>query len=290
MASNRSDQEWTEIISKAQTAVTSILNDAKRTTTAKLDGPVSKYIDHTLLKLDATASQIDGLCAEAKTERFATVCVRRDFVARAKANLRGTDVGIACVVGFHEGTQSAESKVAEAEEAIRDGASELDAVLNRDVLKAGRYGEVYGELVALREVARRPVLVKVILETSQLSVDEVVAASVLAGYAGLDFIKTSTGFCGRGASLEDVRLMSAVARYLEEQGVGPRNGEGMVVRMRVKAAGGVRGIGDAVRMVEAGATRIGTSSGMKIVEGEGEEKDGERKIGETSMANGEGGY
>lgn len=288
MPSNRTNSEWTHIISRAQTAVKS--TNQPSTPVAKLLAPISTYIDHTLLKLDATEAQIDALCTEAVTEGFATVCVRGNFVSRAKAALKGSEVGIACVVGFHEGTQSTESKVGEARRAVGDGASEVDGVMNWGWLKEGRYGEVYSELEAIREGVGKMVVVKIIFETSQLSEDEVIAASVLAGYAGLDFIKTSTGFCGRGAIVEDVRLMSAAAGYLEEQGIGSVDMNGKVKRMRVKAAGGVRGFGDAVKMIEAGASRIGTSSGMKIMEEDKAARKGEGMSGDTVVANGEGGY
>lgn len=291
MSLNLTNAEWQEIISQAQKSIqSSDINDTS--IASQFSGQISRCIDHTLLKLDATESQIDALCQEALAENFATVCVRQKFVARAKSALKGSDVGIACVVGFHEGTQSTESKVEEARCAIEDGASELDAVLNRGLLKEGKYDAVFEELSAIREVASHPVLMKVILETSQLDRDEVIAACLVAGYAGVDFVKTSTGFCGRGASLEDVQLMGAVAGWLYEKGVGPKDGSGKVVRMSVKAAGGVKGFEDAVKMVEAGASRIGTSSGTKIVQREREGLNRKEKStgGDVDKTNGPNGY
>ena len=127
---------------------------------------------------------------------------------------------------------------------------------------------VFEELRTLRGVStpEERVVMKVILETSQLAEDDVIAACTLAGYAGWDFVKTSTGFLGRGASLDDVRVMDAVAEYLHQRGVGPNDGHGRTVKMKVKASGGVKSYEDAMKMIKAGATRIGTSSGMKIVQ------------------------
>jgi deoxyribose-phosphate aldolase len=185
--------------------------------------------------------------------------VRLPFVTHAVQSLPsdGT-IKVACVIGFHEGTQSTSSKVEEARSAIEAGASELDAVLNRELLQAGKYDAVYNELKQLRELAPpEKVVMKLILETSQLSREEIIKASVLAHTAGFDFIKTSTGFCGRGASKEDVILMRACAVYLAST-------DGKL--MKVKASGGVRGYEDARTMIELGAERIGASSGVKIVE------------------------
>jgi deoxyribose-phosphate aldolase len=162
------------------------------------------------------------------------------------------------VIGFHEGTQSTFSKVEEARQAIAEGASELDVVLNRELLQSGQYQQVYDELKQLRNLAPpEKVVLKLILETSQLSEEEVIKAAVIAHKANFDFIKTSTGFCGRGASKDDVILMRACALYLAGTGGN---------LMKVKASGGVRGYEDARTMIELGAERIGASSGVKIVE------------------------
>ena len=200
-------------------------------------------------------------------------------------------VALACVVGFHEGSAPVPAKVAEAQRAVADGADELDVVLNRAPLVAGALEDVFAELRALRHAAGEEVLLKLILETSQLAPELVVAACVLAGYAGCDFVKTSTGFCGRGANVEDVLLMSAVAEYLERQGVGRRDGEERLVRMKVKASGGIRSYVGAVRMIEAGAQRIGTSSAIEIVQEEKEATIGEeRSTGIEVASKGENDY
>jgi len=204
-----------------------------------------------------------------------TVCVRQNHVSRATSQLKGAKVGVACVIGFHEGTQGLDVKVREVRAALDAGATELDVVLNRDHLLSRDYAAVFEELRTLRGVSMRgkveeeedeAVVMKLILETSQLGEDDVIAACVLAGYAGWDFVKTSTGFLGRGASLEDVRVMDAVAEYLHRQGVGPKDGHSSTVKVKVKASGGVRTYKDAVKMIGAGAMRIGTSNGMKIVQ------------------------
>jgi deoxyribose-phosphate aldolase len=180
-------------------------------------------------------------------------------------------VKVGCAIGFHEGTYSTAAKVAESQEAIAAGASELDVVLNRETLQSGDLAAVYEELKALRAVAPPPVTLKLILETSQLSKEEIIAASVLAGYAGFDFIKTSTGFCGGGATVEDVLLMSKVADVVSQRDdLGDFKGK----KMKVKASGGVRSLEDAKQMIEAGAERIGTSGGIKIMKdflGDGED-------------------
>ncbi|KAF2089960.1 deoxyribose-phosphate aldolase [Saccharata proteae CBS 121410] len=214
----------------------------------------AKTIDHTLLKLDTTVAQIDSLCDEARRERFATVCVRLNHVARAVSNLKGCDVGVACVVGFHEGTQSTSVKVKEAEEAIYLGASELDIVINYPILLNKDYESIFAELATLRTAVPKAPL-KLIIETSQLGRKDVIAATCIASTARFDCVKTSTGFNGRGASVEDVRLMTAIIRALGKED-----------HMWVKASGGIRGLEDAKRMLEAGAARLGSSSGVWIMQ------------------------
>ncbi|KAF2146231.1 uncharacterized protein K452DRAFT_324236 [Aplosporella prunicola CBS 121167] len=218
---------------------------------------LAKTIDHTLLKLEATLPQIDGLCDEARRERFATVCVRLQHVARAISNLKGSGVGVACVVGFHEGTYDTNIKLVEAQEAVRLGATELDIVINHPQLIAHTYEPIYKELAALRTALPAPTTLKLILETSQLSPLDIIAGTCLAAAARLDCVKTSTGFCGRGASVADVRLMAAAVDALAVSGAAG---------MFVKASGGVRGLGDARTMLAAGAERIGTSSGVWIMQ------------------------
>ncbi|KAF4310406.1 Deoxyribose-phosphate aldolase/phospho-2-dehydro-3-deoxyheptonate aldolase [Botryosphaeria dothidea] len=217
---------------------------------------LAKTVDHTLLKLDATEAQIDALCEEAKKDKFATVCVRLNFVPRAVSNLKGTGVGVACVVGFHEGTYTTEEKVKEATNAVAAGASELDVVINYPQLLAKKYAAVYTELITLR-AATLPTPIKLILETSQLASSDIVAATTLAAYAGIDCVKTSTGFNGRGATVEDVRTMVGAIKA-----IGRSEGK---ERMWVKASGGVRGLESARKVLLAGAERIGTSSGVPIL-------------------------
>lgn len=157
---------------------------------------------------------------------------------------------VACVVGFHEGTQSVEEKTTEAARAIDAGAKELDMVINHVLLRHKQYSEVYADIAAVRNVAPHPIILKVILETSQLSPREIIAGCKIAEVAGADYVKTSTGFNGQGATQENVRLMKSV--------VGGN--------MKVKASGGVKTVNDCVVMMEAGAERIGTSSGVSIME------------------------
>ncbi|KAJ5918220.1 hypothetical protein N7454_010595 [Penicillium verhagenii] len=213
---------------------------------------IPQLIDHTLLAESAEESQIDVLCTEAKEYEFATVCVRLNHVARAAANLKDTKVGVACVVGFPEGTHDTKEKVREAIEAVSQGATELDMVINYHKLKDGGYTAVYNDIMAVRAAAPSPTKLKAILETSQLNRDQLIAAAIIACTARVDFIKTSTGFCGPGADLQSVQIMHVVSE-LCFSGV------------LVKASGGIRTASDCLRMLKAGAMRIGTSSGVKIM-------------------------
>ena len=210
----------------------------------------AKTIDHTLLKTDVTEAQIDALCDEARSYDFASVCVRLPWVQRAVQNLQGSPVRVACVVGFHEGTQATSDKVSESANAVKAGASELDMVLNWHKLKDDQYDEVYEDIVAVRKAAPSQVALKVILETSQLSHAQIIAGCVIVEAAGAQFVKTSTGFCGQGATVDNVTLMKAV--------VGSR--------LEVKASGGIKTSKDCRAMLEAGASRIGASSGKQIVD------------------------
>jgi deoxyribose-phosphate aldolase len=246
-----------------------------------------------------------------------SVCVRLTWVQRCVSNLRGSDVLVACVVGFHEGTQDTYSKLREARAAVQAGALELDVVLNHSLLTKHNnnkraaapakinvisskdsaidsitaantaanaasstggeddedddvipdYSAIYRELASIRSLCPSPVTLKLILETSQLTSSQILAASHLAAAASFDFIKTSTGFNGHGATLPHVQLMVAAAEYLAARGVGRR-------KMQVKASGGVRDLDSAVKMLEAGATRLGTSSGLWIMQ------EARKKVGE----------
>ena len=212
---------------------------------------LNKYIDHTLLKQDATEQQIDRLLSEAREYGFASVCVNPCWVSHAKACLTDADVKVCTVVGFPLGATTSAVKAYETKEAIQNGADEIDMVINVGALKSGNADLVESDIRAVVE-ASGDKLVKVIIEACLLTNEEKVLACQLAQKAGADFVKTSTGFSSGGATLPDVQLM--------RQTVGPDMG--------VKAAGGARSYADAVAFVEAGATRIGTSSGVAILKGE----------------------
>ncbi|EKG11585.1 Deoxyribose-phosphate aldolase/phospho-2-dehydro-3-deoxyheptonate aldolase [Macrophomina phaseolina MS6] len=250
------DADWQKLAEEVQRKLVIDETAGKGLVSSLTLESLAKTVDHTLLKLDATEAQIDALCEEAKKDKFATVCVRLNWVPRAITNLEGTGVGVACVVGFHEGTYTTEEKVKEATDAVAAGASELDVVINYPQLLAKQYAAVYTELITLR-AATLPTPIKLILETSQLSTADIVAATTLAAYAGIDCVKTSTGFNGRGASVEDVRTMVGTIKA-----VGRDEGK---ERMWVKASGGVRGLESARAVLLAGAERIGTSSGVAIL-------------------------
>jgi deoxyribose-phosphate aldolase len=211
--------------------------------------PIDRLVDHTLLKPEATPGQIEQLCDEALEFQFAAVCVHSGFVGRVAARLSGSDIAPCSAVGFPFGTNLTSVKVYEARQAIAAGAREVDMVLPIGLLKAGEYDRVAEDLVDVTRAAHaQGALVKLILETALLSDEEKVAACMLAAGTGVDLVKTSTGFAGGGATEADVALMRQV--------VGDRLG--------VKAAGGIRTLDDARRMVAAGATRLGTSAGVNI--------------------------
>ena len=207
----------------------------------------AKFIDHTLLRPDATTDEIDALCDEAKEFSFASVCVNPSYVPSAVRRLGGA-VKVCTVVGFPLGATTPAVKSAEAREAITLGADEIDMVINIGALKSRRYGEFEADLRAVREATHGKIL-KVIIETSLLSREEKIRACVAAKDAGADFVKTSTGFGGGGASVEDIETM--------REAVGPAMG--------VKASGGIRDAKTAAAMIAAGATRLGTSAGVAIV-------------------------
>ena len=214
---------------------------------------IAALIDHTLLKPDATEEKIVNLCNEAAQYNFGAVCVNSYWVNTCVEILEGTDVQVAAVVGFPLGAMSTEAKVFETEDAIMQGATEIDMVINIGELKADELANVAHDIRQVVRIAHlHDVIVKVIIETCLLTEDEKATACLIAKAMGADFVKTSTGFGGGGATLEDVRLMRAV--------VGPEMG--------VKASGGVRSLADAQAMIAAGASRIGTSSGVKIVQEE----------------------
>ena len=214
---------------------------------------LARYIDHTLLRADATAKDIERLCAEAREHHFYAVCVNGSWVVQARHLLDGSAVKVATVVGFPLGATDSDTKRFETEAAIDNGAQEIDVVINLGRLKDGNYDYVLRELRDVAEAAdERPV--KVILETGLLTHEEKIRACRLVLDSGAQFVKTSTGFSSGGATIEDVELLREI--------VGEKFG--------VKAAGGIRDAPTALAMIEAGATRLGTSSGMAIVRGSAE--------------------
>ncbi|WP_394580003.1 deoxyribose-phosphate aldolase [Cytobacillus firmus] len=212
---------------------------------------VAKMIDHTLLKADATKGQIEKICAEAKEYNFASVCVNPTWVKLSSNLLNGTEVKVCTVIGFPLGASTPETKAFETKNAIENGATEVDMVINIGALKGGDNELVERDIRAVVDAAKGKALTKVIIETCLLTEEEKVRACELSVKAGADFVKTSTGFSTGGATAEDIALMRKT--------VGPDLG--------VKASGGVRSAEDAQKMIEAGATRIGASSGAAIVNG-----------------------
>ena len=209
---------------------------------------LNKYIDHTILKATASSADVQKLCAEAIEHEFYSVCVNGCYVADAKHLLQGTDVKVAAVVGFPLGAMTTAAKVFEAKEAVENGASEIDMVINIAKLKDGEFEFVENEIRQIKEAIGDNVL-KVIIETCYLTDEEKVKACELSLVAKADFVKTSTGFGTGGATYEDVKLMKSV--------VGDN--------AKVKASGGVRDKETAQKYVDLGAERLGTSSGIDIV-------------------------
>ena len=213
---------------------------------------VAKLIDHTLLKPDATASDVEKLCAEARQHGFFSVCVNPVFVPQVKGLLKGSSVKVCCVVGFPLGAQDPQIKLLEARKAIREGAQEVDMVVNVGALKGKDDALVLRDIRGVVEACKDGrALSKVILETSLLTDEEKVRACELSMKAGADYVKTSTGFSSGGATAEDIALMART--------VAPK-------KLGVKASGGVRTYADLLKMVKAGATRVGASASVKILE------------------------
>ncbi len=206
-------------------------------------------IDHTLLKPEATSAQIKQLCAEAKQFQFASVCIQPHFVAFAASELNNTSVKVCTVIGFPLGSNHTLVKVAETKQAIADGAHEIDMVINISWLKDHQDKQIIEEIRLIKQACGTKIL-KVILETCLLTEEEKIRACVLSQEAGADFVKTSTGFSTGGATIADITLMRKT--------VGPTLG--------VKASGGVKTLEDMKALVQAGATRIGTSSGVKLIQ------------------------
>lgn len=228
---------------------------------------LAKMIDHTLLKPDATQQEIAQLCFEARKYGFASVCINPTWVSLCAELLKGSPVKVCTVIGFPLGATSSETKAFETETAIRQGATEIDMVINIGALKARDLDTVAKDIRGVVNVAHaRGAIVKVIIETVLLADEEKTIASLLSKEAGADFVKTSTGFAGGGATVQDVTLM--------RKAVGPEMG--------VKASGGVRTFEDAESMIKAGATRIGASAGVKILQGPSGQPSAAREAGTTS--------
>lgn len=212
---------------------------------------MASWIDHTLLKAEATAEQVKNLCAEAREYRFATVCVNPAYVPLAAGLLKGARVGVCSVISFPLGAHLPTFKATETLQALEAGATEIDMVMNIGALKGGAYELVYEDIKAVAEVChQRNAHLKVILEMCYLTHSEKIIGCLLSKKAGADFVKTSTGFGPGGATAEDVSLMRRV--------VGPEMG--------VKAAGGIRTFKDALAMISAGANRLGASAGVSILQ------------------------
>ncbi len=246
--------EWRRSLeSRAAEIVGALTGPASGSDVEQLSGPaMAALIDHTVLKAEATSEQIVRACAEARDYRFASVCVNPCFTALVARELEDTDVDVCTVVGFPLGATFPEAKAYEAGAAIDAGATEIDMVLRIGALKAGDYVSVRDDIRAVVDTCHeRDALCKVIIETAYLTDTEKAVACLLIAEAGADFCKTSTGFGPAGATVEDVHLMRTV--------VGDARG--------VKAAGGVRTYQTAMDMVAAGASRIGASSGVAIVQG-----------------------
>ncbi|MEC5422210.1 deoxyribose-phosphate aldolase [Virgibacillus sp. C22-A2] len=216
-----------------------------------MNNELAKYIDHTQLKPDTSKEKITQIVNEAKKYRFASVCINPYWVSYCYENLKDTDVKVCTVIGFPLGATSTETKVFETKQATKDGATEIDMVINIGELKSNNDDAVKADIEAVVAAAKGDALTKVIIETALLTEEEKVRACNLAKDAGADFVKTSTGFSGGGATIEDIKLM--------RQTVGSEMG--------VKASGGVRDIEGTRAMIAAGATRIGASAGIDIIKG-----------------------
>ncbi|MBM6931212.1 deoxyribose-phosphate aldolase [[Clostridium] spiroforme] len=215
--------------------------------------PINKLIDHTLLKADATKAEVTQVLAEALKYDFASVCIQPCHVSYAAQYLKGSDVKVCTVIGFPLGANTSAVKAFETADAIQNGADEIDMVINIGALKDGQDETVLNDIVAVVQAAQDKT-VKVILETCLLSEEEIVKACQLCMQAKADFVKTSTGFSTGGATIENVRIMKAA---IDDT-------------MQVKAAGGIRTYEDLIKMVEAGASRIGTSAGCSIMQKKGD--------------------
>ena len=245
-----------ELIEKITQEVVARLQSAKvtpgSTANALLPSELARFIDHTLLKPEATEEQVNKLCDEAAKHHFYSVCVNSSWAEHCARRLGGTEVKVCAVVGFPLGAMDSRAKAFEARTAIANGADEIDMVMNVGAMKAKNLKLVREDMLSVRRACRTGIVLKVILETCMLTDEEKVLACQIAKDVEADFVKTSTGFNKSGATVADIALMRRT--------VGPKMG--------VKAAGGVRSYDDAVAMIGAGATRLGTSSGALIVSGQ----------------------
>ena len=209
---------------------------------------LNKYIDHTILKADATIEDINTLCAQANEYQFATICINPYYVSYAKTKLKDSDVKVCTVIGFPLGANTLLTKVFETEQVIEAGADEIDMVINIAALKNNNLDVVLQEIQAIRNVCEGKIL-KLIIETALLSEQEKIQACQLGLKANVDFIKTSTGFAGGGATIDDIKLIKSIVKN----------------KCKIKASGKVSSFQIAKEMIEAGASRIGTSKGVEIV-------------------------
>lgn len=212
---------------------------------------IERYLDHTVLKPESTDLDIQKACLDAKEYNFKAVCIQPMWVKYTADMLKGTDVNTCTVIGFPLGANTSDVKAYEAKQAVKDGAVEVDMVINIGAIKSEDFSLVHDDIKAVVDAVKGKAIVKVIIETCLLTENEKVRACEISKRAGADFVKTSTGFSTGGATVDDIKLM--------RETVGKEMG--------VKASGGVRSIEDAKAMIKAGATRIGTSNGVAIVEG-----------------------
>ncbi|MEG1312285.1 MAG: deoxyribose-phosphate aldolase [Romboutsia sp.] len=215
---------------------------------------IAQMIDHTVLKAVATTEDVKAICSEAKEYNFFSVCINPTHVALAKKELEGSDVAVCTVIGFPLGANTPQVKAFETKDAIKNGADEVDMVINIGALKDKNYDLVFEDIKAVVDAANKEALVKVIIETCYLTDEEKVKACELAVKAGTDFVKTSTGFGTGGSTPADIKLMR----------------ETVGINIGVKASGGVRNNNDAIAVIEAGASRIGASASIAIVSGNNE--------------------
>lgn len=248
----RTDAEWASHISQLKERI-----PGRSLSQPTIPLQISPLIDHTLLNTEADlitpadSARVDQVCNEAREYGFATVCVRLEHVPRAVAHLKDLpNTGVSCVVGFPQGTYDTSEKVREAKEAVAKGATDLDMVIKWPLLKNGAYSRVYEDIMAVRLAAPPPVKLKAIVEAAQLDRDQLIAATIVCCTAEADFVKTCTGYAG-SASVDHITTMRLVVEIC-------------FGNCQIKASGGIRTANDFLRMMKAGATRIGTSSGVAI--------------------------